>query len=104
MGEKSTSGGKSTLVQAPQKSSAPIQTGTKQNGFVRSSKNKGTTAGEQLSHLFNKPQSAYKIQYGDAPDHPYKTLTRNDKCGCGSGVKYKKCCYYKIKNQIPPLS
>ena len=22
----------------------------------------------------------------------FKTLGRNDKCGCGSGKKYKKCC------------
>lgn len=27
------------------------------------------------------------------PDKPYKRLTgRNDKCVCGSNIKYKKCC------------
>lgn len=30
----------------------------------------------------------------------YKGLTRNDKCGCGSGLKFKNCCQPKINEII----
>lgn len=30
----------------------------------------------------------------------YKGLTRNDKCGCGSGLKFKNCCLPKINEII----
>ncbi len=30
----------------------------------------------------------------------YRGLTRNDKCGCGSGVKFKNCCLSKINEII----
>ena len=30
----------------------------------------------------------------------YKGLTRNDKCGCGSGLKFKNCCQSKINEII----
>jgi hypothetical protein len=30
----------------------------------------------------------------------FKNLTRNDLCACGSGKKYKKCCYFKYKNLV----
>lgn len=30
----------------------------------------------------------------------YKGLTRNDKCGCGSGLKFKNCCHPKINEII----
>jgi hypothetical protein len=30
----------------------------------------------------------------------YKGLTRNDKCGCGSGLKFKNCCQPKIDEII----
>lgn len=30
----------------------------------------------------------------------YKGLTRNDKCGCGSGLKFKNCCQHKINEII----
>lgn len=28
---------------------------------------------------------------------PFKNLTRNDTCACGSGKKYKKCCMHKYE-------
>ena len=28
----------------------------------------------------------------------YRHVSRNDKCICGSGLKYKKCCYNKISS------
>lgn len=99
MGEKSTSGGKSTLVQAPQKTSAPISTSTKGGGFVKSQKNKKVmTAGD--FQMATVPKASVKSSYAYAPENPYPKLTRNDKCGCGSGIKYKKCCFYKTKTII----
>ena len=29
------------------------------------------------------------------PDHPSRSLGRNDPCHCGSGRKYKQCCLDK---------
>ena len=48
MSNDSAGGGKSTLVQAPQKSSAPVQTGTKSTGFIKGRKKASAhmTAGE----------------------------------------------------------
>lgn len=84
-----TGGGKSTQVQAPQKTSAPIQTGTKSSGFVRSSKKKGQmTAGD---FKFKKDSPPPKMG-SSVPAQKYPLLQRNDLCGCGSKKKYKKCC------------
>jgi len=34
-----------------------------------------------------------RIAFGNWDEfEPYRDLGRNDKCGCGSGKKYKKCC------------
>ena len=30
----------------------------------------------------------------------YKGLTRNDKCACDSGLKYKKCCMDRIESSL----
>lgn len=99
MGDTSTSGGgKSIAVQAPMKSSVPIQTGTRSGGFVRNAKKKvQSTAGEALKHLFQNSSPPSKKSYANAPANPYPKLTRNDLCNCGSGRKYKFCCYYEVK-------
>lgn len=31
-------------------------------------------------------------------------IGRNQKCPCGSGLKYKKCCLKKEENKLPPVS
>ena len=31
---------------------------------------------------------------------PYKNMSRNDQCACGSGKKYKKCCMDKIEGYL----
>ena len=84
-----TGGGKSTLVQAPQRTSAPVQTGTKSGGFVRGAKKKVMTAGD---FKFKNDSPPAVGSYAPAPKNPYPLLQRNDVCGCGSKKKYKKCC------------
>ncbi|MBI4549578.1 MAG: SEC-C domain-containing protein [Candidatus Omnitrophica bacterium] len=37
---------------------------------------------------------------GDFP----KDVGRNDPCPCGSGKKFKKCCYDKIERKKEPKS
>ena len=91
MGEDS-GGGKSTLVQAPQKSSAPIRTSTVGGGFIKNQKSKkGMTAADFKFKNDSPPPSTTSSSAG-APKNPYPKLHRNDKCGCGSGEKYKRCC------------
>ena len=34
--------------------------------------------------------------------NPLKGLSRNDKCLCGSGKKFKKCCLPKLEQPVPP--
>lgn len=82
-------GGKSTLVQSPQKSRAPIATGTSSKGFVRNSKKDVMTAGD---FNFKAPKPEVKTSYAPPPVNPYPEIGRNDNCGCGSRKKYKKCC------------
>ncbi|MDR1606324.1 MAG: SEC-C domain-containing protein [Streptococcaceae bacterium] len=31
---------------------------------------------------------------------PFPTIERNQRCGCGSGKKYKKCCYHTRWKQV----
>ncbi len=31
--------------------------------------------------------------------NPLKGLRRNDKCGCGSGLKFKKCCWNNVQDE-----
>lgn len=88
MGED-TGGGKSNRVQAPQKSSAPIQTGTRSNGFVKSAKDKkGMTAADFKFKNDSPPPKAGTSVVAQK----YPLLHRNSPCGCLSGKKYKKCC------------
>ncbi len=90
MGDTSTSGGgKSTQVQAPQRTAAPVDKSSNGGGFVRASKKQiATTAGD---HNFFKKETAFKGSTS-VPKNPYPLLHRNDPCGCKSGKKFKKCC------------
>ncbi len=45
-------------------------------------KNHITTALKGFDMAFGSPQQAHKSS----------TINRNDKCDCGSGKKYKRCC------------
>jgi hypothetical protein len=94
MGEDS-GGGKSTQVQAPQRSAAPVRTGTSGGGFIRGQKkSKGMTAEDAAKMMFKNeaPVVANHGSSAGAPKNPYPLLHRNDPCGCKSGRKYKKCC------------
>lgn len=85
-----TGGGKSTLVQAPQKTAAPVHKGTSGGGFIKGAKKKqAMTAGDFNMPSKPKPESG---RSGTPPKKPYPELTRNDLCGCGSKKKYKRCC------------
>jgi len=87
-----TGGGKSTLVQAPQKTAAPVHKGTSGGGFIKASrKKKAFTMGDY--QMPSKPKTEVKkSSLSAAPKNPYPKLTRNDLCGCGSEKKYKRCC------------
>ena len=44
-----------------------------------------------LEHRFSKP--LFDVDLLQVPVHnPYKNVSRNDPCPCGSGKKFKKCC------------
>ena len=43
-----------------------------------------------------KPAATGKAQpYVKDKEDPFANVGRNDPCPCGSGKKYKKCCYLK---------
>jgi len=47
-----------------------------------------------------KAERQLKIEERDNLKAKYSGLTRNDKCGCGSGLKFKNCCLPKINEII----
>ena len=48
--------------------------------------------------LLNRWNNALKkIEENKKLQNEHKNLGRNDLCFCGSGLKYKKCCYHKIR-------
>lgn len=50
---------------------------------------------EKLIDMLNNPYVRWNItEYKELVDE-YKEIGRNDKCPCGSGSKYKKCCIGK---------
>ncbi len=85
-----STGGKSTLVQAPQVKRGPTQKGTKGRGFINGQK-KGN-ADTVADHDFFPTLAPKDHSSNHGPADPYPTLSRNDLCGCKSGKKYKKCC------------
>jgi len=53
-----------------------------------------------LEHLIkglSNPFDEWQVTTEERIDENYKGLGRNDKCICGSGEKYKKCC---LKNKV----
>ena len=48
----------------------------------------------ELNKYFINKHRTYK-KYYDQLQLPNKQQGRNEKCNCGSGLKYKKCCFNK---------
>ena len=49
-------------------------------------------SGDSHPHPDLKPCSAKRSYAPPAPPKPFHGTGRNEKCPCGSGLKYKKCC------------
>ena len=56
---------------------------------------------QYLGHRLIKPQFLIQYihykKYYDQLQLPNKQQGRNEKCNCGSGLKYKKCCLNKTE-------
>lgn len=51
---------------------------------------------EEISD-FEKQQGHWKYTSGELINHDPQTLSRNQPCPCGSGKKFKQCCFKKMK-------
>jgi hypothetical protein len=59
---------------------------------------------EELAFTAEPDPDAPPAEYIPPPAHnPYRDVGRNDPCPCGSGRKFKKCCYDKVmaRNAAP---
>lgn len=89
MGDSDGGGGKSTLVQAPQKQKGPGRTGASQTGFTKGRKK----AGAMTAADFKMEKGSPPARHGaSVPKLKYPNAQRNEACLCGSGKKFKKCC------------
>jgi hypothetical protein len=53
---------------------------------------------EQVKKRYEELQKKREEQ--DKLQAEHKKIGRNEKCFCGSGLKFKKCCYNKVFGQI----
>jgi uncharacterized protein YecA (UPF0149 family) len=67
------------------------------NSFLKSSKKPSKENHPMMSGENGKVvRSMFPKEAPISKGNPTKGTLRNKKCSCGSGKKYKNCCYYKF--------